>query len=59
MEVAGVGELLMAYIPDAIEECGGEAIDGEEFSCSIAEVYHHEHVFFLNLMKFGFDYCSK
>ena len=49
----------MAYIPDAIEECGGEAIDGEEFSCSIAEVYHHEHVFFLNLMKFGFDYCSK
>ena len=45
-EVVGVGELFVAHLPDAVEECGGEAIDGEEFSCSIAEIYHDEHLFF-------------
>ena len=40
----GVAELLVAHLPDTIEEGSGEAVDGEYFPASVAEVYEDEHL---------------
>ena len=40
----GVAELLVAHLPDTIEEGSGEAVDGEYFSASVAEVYEDKHL---------------
>ena len=42
----GVAELLIAHLPDAIEEGSCKAVDGEDLPASVAEVDEDEHCYY-------------
>jgi hypothetical protein len=41
--VIGIEEFLVAGVPNAIEDCSCQAVDGEDLAAAVAEVYQDEH----------------